>query len=49
VSEWVCVVKPGRILLEAMASPRDFSRLSEALAIARRKLPVFVQLVTRVI
>jgi len=49
VSEWVCIVKPGRILLEARASPRDFSRLSEALSVARRKLPVFVQLVTRTI
>jgi large subunit ribosomal protein L16 len=47
VSEWVCVVKPGRILLEAGASPRDYPRLLEALAVARRKLPVFVQLVTR--
>ena len=43
------MVKPGRILLEAMAAPRDFPRLAEALALARRKLPVFVQLVTRVV
>ena len=47
VAEWVCIVKPGRILLEAGASSRDYARLSEALAVARRKLPVFVQLVTR--
>ena len=40
-------MKPGRIILEAGASPRDFARLCEALAVARRKLPVFVQLVTR--
>ena len=49
VAEWVCVIKPGRILLEARAAPRDYPRLAEALAVARRKLPVFAQLVTRVI
>jgi len=47
VSEWVCVVKRGRILLEAGAAPTDYPRLREALLIAQRKLPVFVQLITR--
>jgi ribosomal protein L16/L10AE len=41
------VLKPGRILLEASATPRELGRLREALSLAIRKLPVFAQIVSR--
>ncbi len=47
VSHWQAVIKPGRILLEGRAAPRDQARLRDALAFALRKLPVFAQRVTR--
>jgi large subunit ribosomal protein L16 len=47
VSHWVAVLKPGRILVEVAASPRELPHLQEALNLALRKLPVFGQIVTR--
>jgi large subunit ribosomal protein L16 len=47
VDHWVCILKPGRILLEAAAAPRELPRLQAALSFALRKLPVRAQLVER--
>ncbi len=49
VEDWIAVLKPGRILVEVAASNRDESRIREALLFAKRKLPVFSQIVTRYI
>ncbi len=45
VEEWVCVVKPGRVLYEVHGVPEDIAR--EALRRASRKLPVPTKFVSR--
>jgi large subunit ribosomal protein L16 len=45
VEEWVCVVKPGRVLYEVHGVSEDLAR--EALRRASRKLPVITRFVSR--
>ncbi|MEJ2719915.1 MAG: 50S ribosomal protein L16 [bacterium] len=43
--DWVCVVKPGRVLFELDGVPVELAR--EAMALASAKLPVKTKFVTR--
>ena len=43
--DWVCVVKPGRVLFELDGVPAELAR--EAMALASAKLPVKTKFVTR--
>ncbi len=43
--DWVCVVKPGRIMFELDGVPQDLAR--EAMALASSKLPLKTKFVTR--
>lgn len=45
VEEWVCVVKPGRVLFEIKGVSEPLAR--EALRRASRKLPVLTKFVSR--
>jgi len=45
VEEWVCVVKPGKMLYEVHGVPEELAR--EALRRASRKLPVQTRFVSR--
>ena len=43
--QWVCVIKPGRILYEMEGVPEDVAR--EAMRLAGHKLPLKTKFVTR--
>jgi large subunit ribosomal protein L16 len=43
--EWVCVIKPGKILFEMEGVPADVA--AEAMRLAAAKLPLRTKLVTR--
>ena len=45
VDHWVAVVKPGRVIFEVAGIPEDVAR--EALRLARYKLPIKTQIVSR--
>jgi len=45
VEDWVCVVKPGRVLYEVYGVPVDVAK--EALRRASRKLPVLTKFISR--
>ncbi len=47
VSDWVAILKPGRVLVEIAGSKADDNRIREALRFSIRKLPVFTQIITR--
>jgi large subunit ribosomal protein L16 len=45
VDQWVCFVKPGKILFEAYS--KEIDKVREALAFALRKLPFSAQIITK--
>jgi large subunit ribosomal protein L16 len=46
VEDWVCVVKPGRVMFEMHGIPEDVAR--EALGLAAYKLPIKTKFVKRI-
>ena len=49
VSEWVCYVKPGRILFEIKTQNKDASLAKDALTFSLRKFPFTAQVVSRIL
>ncbi len=49
VEEWVCYVKPGRILFEVKAQSKDTLLVKEALGFSLRKFPFSTQVVSRIL